>query len=107
VIQWPWNWWVRKEQEDVLAHKYPQGKGQAEFALNFMGMIVWMALIPVIFAWIAQEPINLAETLSTFTSIVMTEPFQFAIKLVFILSVLWGFAVSSTFVLLKLKPPPS
>jgi hypothetical protein len=91
VIRWPWNWWVRREQEAVLAHDFPQGN--EEVPLTYMGMIVEIVFFLVIFAWFAQAPINLS--LSTFGS------------MLFLWSVSFVWVMYLTVVLLKLKPPPA
>jgi len=116
VMRWPWNWWVRKEQEAVLAHEHPQGKEAAESPLNWMWMVVWTvigaAFILMRITW-SSEPIKLEElvkSLIDFLGAVMAEPDKLvplALALGLYCFIAFGFAVISRYLSLKLIPPPS
>jgi hypothetical protein len=48
VLRWPWNWWVRVEQDAVLAHEQP-GRGLQGWypgiIIYLMGALVWMPIV--------------------------------------------------------------
>jgi hypothetical protein len=92
ALRWLWSWWVRKEQEAVLAHNYPKGKGGAESVLTGMMMIVWMPIVALLFS--AGMPGHLSDVVAVASYIFI------------VLVTTFGVAGLSAKFLLKLNRPP-
>ena len=114
VMRWPWNAWVRKEQEAVLARVLPEGKEGAKQSLFWIWLVVWAVVGAAIFLLVISsgvpKPINLLHSLACYLHHLIQAPRDKLGDLVadlFMYGVMiFGFAHLTTYTLLKLRPPP-
>ena len=94
VLRWLWNFWVRAEQEEVLAHNRPGSELStvAIFvgAIFFMGMVVWMLIAATLTAATYTLRAELEFNLTDAVKYLLVYPFYFALASTFVLSELKG-----------------
>jgi hypothetical protein len=97
LLRWLWSWWIRKEQEAVLAREQPEGRANYRLVCVGMGMIVWTLIIAT-YVLMKSEWEDLWP--------IPTNPLELLRSAVTFLVMTVGPAFLSMVVLLKLKPPP-
>jgi hypothetical protein len=100
ALRWLWSWWVRQEQEAVLAHEQPKAidKGRGKYALYAMAAVVWMLLLAAsLLVWdVSLDPLRHK---------LGNGPWALAAVLL-IMSSGWGLTALSTDIYLRLRREP-
>ena len=99
LLRWLWNWWVRAEQEAVLAHDQPGSESYTWYrrvVIFFMAMVVWTLIFATYVlmksnSWAELGPSLDANSLESFMVLAPA---------------IAAWAAISTFVLLWWKRPP-